>query len=116
MKGSPAIDAGTSAGAPTTDQRGIPRPYGKAVDIGAYESEYNAFRFASITRVNSTDLRLRIEGPPGRVCRIQVSSNLLDWENMYLSGIALTGTGKWEFVDQNAATHPSRFYRALIGN
>jgi Bacterial Ig-like domain (group 3) len=33
--GSPAIDKGTSAGAPTTDQRGVPRDVG--VDIGAYE-------------------------------------------------------------------------------
>jgi hypothetical protein len=38
LPGSPAIDAGTSTGAPTTDQRGIARPPGGAVDIGAYES------------------------------------------------------------------------------
>ena len=35
LPGSPAIDAGTSVGAPATDQRGFPR-YGP-VDIGAYE-------------------------------------------------------------------------------
>jgi uncharacterized repeat protein (TIGR01451 family) len=34
---SPAIDAGTSTGAPATDQRGISRPQGAAVDIGAVE-------------------------------------------------------------------------------
>lgn len=34
---SPAIDAGTGAGAPATDQRGIPRPQGSAVDMGAVE-------------------------------------------------------------------------------
>jgi hypothetical protein len=33
--GSPAIDKGTTAGAPPTDQRGVPRDV--AVDIGAYE-------------------------------------------------------------------------------
>jgi fibronectin-binding autotransporter adhesin len=37
LPGSPAIDAGTSAGAPTTDQRGEPRVGG--VDIGAFESQ-----------------------------------------------------------------------------
>jgi hypothetical protein len=38
LPGSPAIDAGTSTGAPATDQRGISRPQGAAVDIGAFES------------------------------------------------------------------------------
>jgi hypothetical protein len=39
LSGSPAIDAGTSAGAPATDQRGVPRPQppGGIYDIGAYE-------------------------------------------------------------------------------
>jgi hypothetical protein len=35
---SPAIDAGTSAGAPTTDIEGHGRPCGTGMDIGAYES------------------------------------------------------------------------------
>jgi hypothetical protein len=39
LPGSPAIDAGTSTGAPATDQRGIARPQGSAVDIGAFESQ-----------------------------------------------------------------------------
>ena len=37
LPGSPAIDAGTSAGAPATDQRGEPRV--GAVNIGAFESQ-----------------------------------------------------------------------------
>ncbi|HEU4664006.1 MAG TPA: choice-of-anchor Q domain-containing protein, partial [Dokdonella sp.] len=35
--GSPAIDAGSPAGAPPTDQRGAPRV--GAVDVGAYERQ-----------------------------------------------------------------------------
>ncbi|MBA8886329.1 hypothetical protein FHW12_000520 [Dokdonella fugitiva] len=35
--GSPAIDGGSTAGAPATDQRGAPR--GGAVDVGAYERQ-----------------------------------------------------------------------------
>ena len=35
--GSPAIDAGIAEGAPATDQRGVARPQGAGVDIGAYE-------------------------------------------------------------------------------
>ncbi len=34
---SPAIDAGTSIGAPTDDIDGVPRPQGKGYDIGPYE-------------------------------------------------------------------------------
>jgi hypothetical protein len=34
---SPAIDAGTSAGAPVTDFEGHPRPCGEGIDLGAYE-------------------------------------------------------------------------------
>ena len=37
--GSSAIDKGTSAGAPSTDQRGISRPQGSGYDIGAFEFE-----------------------------------------------------------------------------
>jgi hypothetical protein len=36
--GSPALDGGTSAGAPAMDQRGVARPAGPTVDIGAFES------------------------------------------------------------------------------
>lgn len=35
--GSPAIDAGSNAGAPATDARGVVRPQGARVDIGAFE-------------------------------------------------------------------------------
>jgi CSLREA domain-containing protein len=37
LYGSPAIDAGTNVGAPTTDQRGLPRPVNGITDIGAFE-------------------------------------------------------------------------------
>ncbi len=39
LAGSPAIDAGDNNGAPATDQRGVSRPRGSAVDIGAFEAE-----------------------------------------------------------------------------
>jgi hypothetical protein len=40
LLGSPAINAGTSDGAPSTDQRGVSRPQGPGTDIGAYEVQY----------------------------------------------------------------------------
>jgi hypothetical protein len=43
--GSPAVDAGTIEGAPATDARGVARPQGTAVDIGAYEVQPSAISF-----------------------------------------------------------------------
>jgi hypothetical protein len=37
--GSPALDQGASAEAPSTDYAGAPRPAGAGVDIGAYERQ-----------------------------------------------------------------------------
>jgi predicted outer membrane repeat protein len=37
MLHSPAIDAGTGVGCPSTDQRGVTRPQGQACDVGAVE-------------------------------------------------------------------------------
>jgi len=37
LLGSPAVNTGDNNGAPATDQRGITRPHGPYVDIGAYE-------------------------------------------------------------------------------
>jgi CSLREA domain-containing protein len=39
LPGSPAIDAGSNTGAPTTDQRGFTRIVGGTIDIGAYEMQ-----------------------------------------------------------------------------
>ncbi len=39
LSSSPAKNAGTNAGCPTTDQRGAPRPSGGVCDIGAYERD-----------------------------------------------------------------------------
>ena len=37
LGGSPALDAGSLASAPPDDQRGVPRPQGPRVDVGAFE-------------------------------------------------------------------------------
>ncbi|HEX8998388.1 MAG TPA: choice-of-anchor Q domain-containing protein, partial [Blastocatellia bacterium] len=47
LPGSPAINAGTSAGAPATDQRGIARPQLSLFDIGAFESQGFTLTIAS---------------------------------------------------------------------
>jgi len=39
LNSSPAVNGGANAGAPADDQRGVPRPQGPLVDIGAFELE-----------------------------------------------------------------------------
>ncbi len=62
LEGSPAIDAGTNAGCPATDQRGVSRPQGTACDIGAFE------RVVTVAPAPAAraDLQLRIKPKPKR--------------------------------------------------
>jgi len=63
--GSPAIDAGAAIGAPVTDQRGVPRPQGAGVDIGAFEYLYSpVFTGATIqyaTNYQRADSKLDVD-------------------------------------------------------
>lgn len=61
--GSPALDAGTNAGCPATDQRGVSRPQGGACDIGAYEREAAA---AAPAATAAADLKLTLKAKPKR--------------------------------------------------
>ncbi len=54
LPGSPAIDAGTNAGAPATDARGIARAQGAGFDMGAYESR--GFTLGTLTGTPQTAL------------------------------------------------------------
>ncbi len=53
LPGSPAIDGGSNVNAPATDQRGVARPQGLAVDIGSYESGVNPTIFGKIAFVRA---------------------------------------------------------------
>jgi hypothetical protein len=72
LSGSPAINAGDSAGCPATDQRGIARPQGVACDIGAHEvlAVDPAAVSAFVTRLYQTVL-LREPDPDGLAAHIQ---------------------------------------------
>jgi CSLREA domain-containing protein len=66
LAGSPAIDAGTNAGCPPTDQRGVSRPQGPGCDIGAFElvPARPAPPAPKPPVAAAADLRLRIKPKP----------------------------------------------------
>jgi CSLREA domain-containing protein len=55
LAGSQAIDAGTNAGCPTTDQRGFFRPVNGICDMGAYEFTADASGLALVKRAFFSD-------------------------------------------------------------
>lgn len=110
LPGSPAIDAGTSGGAPATDQRGVPRPQGRGVDIGAFEYQFLPF-FTGLTIQGLTNCQLQMFGllSSNQCFTLQASTNLLTWFD--LTNWAVDPNGSFQFVDLVPARCPARFYR-----
>ncbi len=95
--GSPAIDNGTAYLAPIIDLNGNPRPYGVAIDCGAYE-------FENTTKVSNVQLetnafhvypnpaydKINIESSLARSSRLQVS--LLNLQGQTLMNKSFAGT------------------------
>ena len=76
LPGSPAIDAGDSAAAPPTDQRGFPRPAGAAADIGAYRSCFPAV--PQVSRPQGGGIDIIVSGTPGQFCRLLTGTDALE--------------------------------------
>ena len=108
LPGSPAIEAGTAIGVPPTDQRGVPRPQGPSVDIGAFEYQYTIPVIIGATAQGS-DFRLRCLGLPGGTQTVQVSTNLLNWSdlNSFINGT----NGLSDYLDPIQTNREKRFYR-----
>ena len=114
LPGSSAINAGDPAAAPPTDQRGVPRPQGPGVDIGAFEYQYVPV-FTGAKFQNPTNFWLQMSGLlPGQAFTLQSSINLLGWLDVtnFVAGESLL----YEFVDGNLGTSVNRFYRLKLSN
>ncbi len=82
LASSPAIDFGDANGAPHSDQRGLLRPYGDGVDIGAveYGSLYPAPSPANLLFTHSgPNLLLNFAATPTITYHLQSSTNLTSW-------------------------------------
>src|SRR5207249_4332769 len=53
LPGSPALDAGNTAAAPSTDERGVSRPQNGIADIGAVEDQLFTFIFSNVAQATT---------------------------------------------------------------
>jgi hypothetical protein len=113
LPGSPAIDAGSTAGAPATDQRGVARPQGPGLDIGAFEYLYSPV-FTGATIQNTTNYQMQLCGlTPNQTLTLQVSTNLLNWRDA--TNFTAGANGVFQCVDPIPGDAQLRFYRLKSG-
>jgi hypothetical protein len=107
LQGSLAIGYGSSAGAPGTDQRGVPRPQGAAVDIGAVEVVTASPIVTGAAMLGGSGFSLSTLFDATNSYRIQGSTNLTNWVDLtnYIGG------GSRRFVDTASTNMNRRFYR-----
>jgi len=109
LAGSPAIDAGDTAASPPTDQRGIPRPFGAAADIGAYE--YTPLLSISRAQGNVLEILLR-DGTPGQTCRLLTSTTFANWACVATNQVGANGTTS--FQTNCNKSEVQRFYTVAL--
>lgn len=107
LPGSPAIDAGNTALAPATDQRGYPRPFEAAADIGAFEYG-SMLPLLSISRTSATTGTILATGNATTTCRLLASTNLTDWQCVVTNQFGTDG--KVSFT-VNCTAPTRQFYR-----
>ncbi|HEY5911032.1 MAG TPA: choice-of-anchor Q domain-containing protein, partial [Verrucomicrobiae bacterium] len=106
--GSPTIDAGNTASAPATDQRGFPRPVGPAADIGAYE--FGSPGYLQVALGAAARLDLLATGPPNRSTVLETSADLTAWLPISTNRFAPDGT----FLFHDIPSGGRKFHRLRL--
>jgi hypothetical protein len=113
LPGSPALDAGYPIHAPATDQRGVARPQGVSLDIGAFEFQYLPV-FTALTISNAALCQLQMAGlPPNVNLALQTSSNLINWATV--TNFMATNQ-VYQLADPLPGQCRARFYRLTSAN
>jgi predicted outer membrane repeat protein len=89
--GSPCLDSGTASSAPATDVRGVPRPQGSGVDMGAYERASGAVAPSALFSVN---------------CDAGLAPLTVNFTDESFDGTSPITGWKWDFGDGGASATP----------
>ncbi len=113
LPGSPAIDAGPTNAAPFIDQRGAPRPFGLADDIGAFEfGSMPCCRMTSLAPSGFGCFQVKVTGIPGFTYTVQKGSSPSGpWTPLTIVTIDADGNGVCLDPTPNAN---SGFYRTVV--
>jgi hypothetical protein len=107
---SPAVDFGASAGAPLTDQRGLARPAGPGVDIGAFELQSTSPQIPKLVLSEKNgELWLSFQMEPNLVLILQGTSNLTDWADLEQLGPFSSETEVLRLIDSKGST--AKYFR-----
>ncbi len=106
---SPAIDAGDTAAAPATDQRGVPRPFGYSADVGAFEYWPPAPALQIIRSTNG--IALVASGVPGESCRLFTSTNFATWTIVATNHFGADATVRFQAA---STARLATFYRLAL--
>jgi hypothetical protein len=113
LSNSPAIDSADGSMFPSTDQRGYVRPIGSGPDMGAYE--YGSYLFLNpwlnITPAN-TNVLLSFTATPPYAYRLQASTNLSAWTDLYTNGPFATATNISQIISRQGFDRS--FFRLLL--
>ena len=114
LPGSPALDAGDST-LTGTDQRGLPRPAGAGVDIGAFETQPPSGppRLEGLLRLTNGGFRFTFTNTPGATFTVLASTNVaLPSTNWTTLGPAVENVPGWfKFTESTTTNVARRFYQ-----